>query len=94
METNRPSLAASSPAPRLTWRACWHLARQALSSWSDDYASSMGAALAYYTMFSIAPLLLIVVSVTMDTVAQVQGHLLAQQYERLIKRTNLRGARR
>jgi preprotein translocase subunit SecY len=38
--------------------------------------------------------LLIVVSVTMDTVAQVQGHLLAQQYERLIKRTNLRGARR
>jgi len=63
LETNRPSLAASSPAPRLTWRACWHLARQALSSWSDDYASSMGAALAYYTMFSIAPLLLIVVSV-------------------------------
>jgi preprotein translocase subunit SecY len=38
--------------------------------------------------------LLIVVSVTMDTVAQVQGHLLAQQYEKLIKRTNLRGARR
>jgi preprotein translocase subunit SecY len=38
--------------------------------------------------------LLIVVSVTMDTVAQIQGHLLAQQYEKLIKRTNLRGARR
>jgi len=29
----------------------------------DDYAASMGAALAYYTMFSIAPLLLIVVSI-------------------------------
>ena len=38
--------------------------------------------------------LLIVVSVTMDTVAQIQGHLLAQQYEKLIRRTNLRGARR
>lgn len=38
--------------------------------------------------------LLIVVSVTMDTVSQVQGHLLAQQYEKLIKRTNLRGSRR
>ncbi|MGI8852995.1 MAG: preprotein translocase subunit SecY [Methyloceanibacter sp.] len=38
--------------------------------------------------------LLIVVSVTMDTVAQVQSHLLAHQYEGLIKRTRLRGARR
>jgi preprotein translocase subunit SecY len=38
--------------------------------------------------------LLIVVSVTMDTVAQVQSHLLAHQYEGLIKRSRLRGARR
>jgi preprotein translocase subunit SecY len=38
--------------------------------------------------------LLIVVSVTMDTVAQVQGHLLAQQYEGLVKKAKLRGARR
>lgn len=41
----------------------WQLARDAVVSWSDDGAPSMGAALAYYTMFSIAPLLLIVVSV-------------------------------
>ena len=58
---------ASTPSPRarprLTPGTAWRLARQAVSSWSDDYASSMGAALAYYTMFSIAPLLLIVVSV-------------------------------
>jgi preprotein translocase subunit SecY len=38
--------------------------------------------------------LLIVVSVTMDTVAQVQGYLLAHQYEGLIKRSKLRGSRR
>ncbi|MFL5044162.1 MAG: preprotein translocase subunit SecY [Xanthobacteraceae bacterium] len=38
--------------------------------------------------------LLIVVSVTMDTVAQIQGYLLAHQYEGLIKRTKLRGRRR
>lgn len=38
--------------------------------------------------------LLIVVSVTMDTVAQVQGHLLAQQYEGLIKKSKLRGSKR
>jgi preprotein translocase subunit SecY len=38
--------------------------------------------------------LLIVVSVTMDTVAQVQSHLLAHQYEGLIKKSKLRGAKR
>jgi preprotein translocase subunit SecY len=38
--------------------------------------------------------LLIVVSVTMDTVAQVQGYLLAHQYEGLIRRSKLRGGRR
>ncbi|CAA7615579.1 preprotein translocase membrane subunit [Magnetospirillum sp. LM-5] len=37
--------------------------------------------------------LLIVVSVTMDTVAQVQSHLLAHQYEGLIKKARLRGRR-
>ncbi len=35
--------------------------------------------------------LLIVVSVTMDTVSQVQGHLLAHQYEGMVKRTRLKG---
>lgn len=38
--------------------------------------------------------LLIVVSVTMDTVAQIQSHLLAHQYEGLIKKSKLRGPRR
>ncbi len=38
--------------------------------------------------------LLIVVSVTLDTVAQVQGHLIAQQYEGLIKKSKLRGGKR
>jgi preprotein translocase subunit SecY len=37
--------------------------------------------------------LLIVVSVTMDTVAQIHSHLLAHQYEGLIKRAKLRGRR-
>ena len=38
--------------------------------------------------------LLIMVSVTMDTVAQIQGHLLAQQYEGLMKKQKLRGGKR
>ncbi len=37
--------------------------------------------------------LLIVVTVTMDTVAQIQSHLLAHQYEGLIKKAKLRGRR-
>lgn len=37
--------------------------------------------------------LLIVVTVTMDTVAQIQSHLLAHQYEGLIKKSRLRGKR-
>lgn len=38
--------------------------------------------------------LLIVVTVTMDTVGQIQSHLLAHQYEGLIKKSKLRGSRR
>src|SRR5688572_24467239 len=41
----------------------WTLLRQAVDAWVDDYAPSMGAALAYYALFSIAPLLLIVIGV-------------------------------
>ena len=44
--------------------AWWGLVKEVAASWSDDYVPSMGAALAYYTMFSLAPLLLIVVSVS------------------------------
>jgi len=40
-----------------------NLVKEAGASWVDDYAASMGAALSYYTVFSIGPLLLIVISV-------------------------------
>ncbi|WP_405118198.1 YihY/virulence factor BrkB family protein [Pseudomonas leptonychotis] len=42
--------------------AWWGLTKQVASSWLDDYVPSMGAALAYYTIFSLAPLLLVVIS--------------------------------
>ena len=38
--------------------------------------------------------LMIIVSVTMDTVTQVQSHLLAHQYEGLIRKTRVRGRQR
>lgn len=51
---------ADAPIPRRRW---WAMVREAASAWSDDYAPSMGAALSYYSVFSLAPLLFIVVSV-------------------------------
>ena len=51
-----------------------------MSAWIDDYAPSMGAALSYYTVFSLAPLLLIVVSVAGLVFGEeaVRGELFAQ----------------
>lgn len=39
------------------------LAVQSVKSWSNDYAPSMGAAISYYTVFSLAPLLVIVIAI-------------------------------
>ncbi|MEO6422779.1 MAG: YihY/virulence factor BrkB family protein [Candidatus Nitrotoga sp.] len=56
------------------------LVKETFSAWIDDHAPSMGAALAYYTMFSIAPLLLIVVSVAglIFGVEVARGEIFAQ----------------
>lgn len=54
----------TEPAPtRIGLRDLFDMARAAVSAWSSDYAPSMGAALSYYTIFSIAPSLLIVISI-------------------------------
>ncbi len=39
------------------------LARKAVTAWVDDFAPSMGAAISYYTVFSLAPLLVIVIAI-------------------------------
>ncbi len=41
----------------------WALIKRAFAAWVEDYAPSMGAALSYYTVFSLAPVLLIVISI-------------------------------
>jgi membrane protein len=48
---------------RLSAKATITLLKETAAAWSGDYAPSMGAALSYYTLFSIAPLLLIVIAV-------------------------------
>jgi membrane protein len=49
-------------------------------AWSDDYAPSMGAAISYYTVFSIAPLLVIVIAAAGAFFGKeaVQGLIVAQ----------------
>lgn len=41
----------------------WQLLKEATYAWIDDYAPSMGASVSYYALFSLAPLLVIVISV-------------------------------
>jgi membrane protein len=63
MASAKASRGSSSQGPMVATRTYWHLVRQSVQAWNDDYASSMGAALAYYTTFSLAPLLIIVIAV-------------------------------
>jgi membrane protein len=41
----------------------WHLTRTAAIGWWNDRAMSLGASIAYYTVFSLAPMLLAVIAV-------------------------------
>ena len=59
----RPPAAPVPAAEPLRLRHLPRLLKDALQAWIDDNAPSMGAALAYYTLFSIAPLLLIVIGI-------------------------------
>ena len=44
-------------------KAAYVLFKRACSAWADDNAPSMGAALAFYTVFSLAPVLIVAISV-------------------------------
>lgn len=58
----------------------WSMTKAAVSSWLDDFAPSMGAALSYYTLFSLAPMLIIVIAVAGLIFGQeaAQGEIVAQ----------------
>lgn len=67
----------------LNFRAIWQLLKQTFDEWNEDKASRLAAALAYYTIFSIAPLLVIAIAIAGlvfgeeaargEIVAQIQG---------------------
>ncbi len=62
--------------PRLLFDLC----RKAVMAWIDDYAPSMGAAISYYTIFSLAPLLVIVLAIAGALFGReaAQGQIVAQ----------------
>lgn len=47
----------------MSLKTVWDLLKETFSDWSEDKASRLAAALAYYTIFSIAPLIIIVIAV-------------------------------
>jgi membrane protein len=69
----------------MSWRKIWSLLKETVEEWQQDKVDRMAAALAYYTLFSIAPLLVIAVAVAGavfgqeaargEVVAQIQGLL-------------------
>lgn len=60
--------------------ALWSLARETVRGWLGDFAPSMGAGIAYYTAFSLAPLLIIVIAIAGLVFGEeaVRGYLYAQ----------------
>jgi membrane protein len=75
-----PEPLPADPTSVITPRALLRLLRAAGSAWLDDRAPTMGAALAYYTLFSMAPLLLIAISVAgaVFGIDAARGEILAQ----------------
>lgn len=78
--------------------AAWHLLRDTFSGFVDDEALSWGASIAYYTLFSIAPVLLVVVAVAglvfgreaaegaiVDQFSVLMGHQTAEALQGMIE---------
>lgn len=72
------------PPRRQGWRkrlrAVWDLLKKTSSKWSEDKVPRLGAALAYYTVFSLAPLLIIVIAIAGLVFGQeaAQGQIVEQ----------------
>jgi membrane protein len=70
----------SSSSSNMKWRSIWSLLKETVDEWQRDKVGQMAAALAYYTLFSIAPLLVIAVAVAGAVFGQeaARGELVAQ----------------
>lgn len=100
----QPELAFQPMPSGSVFKRAWYLIKTTLSAWSDDYAPSMGAALSYYTLFSLAPMLIIVIAVAglifgqdaargeiVQQLSGLMGHDGATAVEGLLKSANKPG---
>ena len=64
----------------MNFKRIYDLCKKAVTAWVDDFAPSMGAAISYYTVFSLAPLLIIVIAIAGAVFGRdaVQGQIVAQ----------------
>lgn len=69
----------------MNFTAFGKLLKDAVMAWSDDKAARLGAALAFYTMFSLAPLLLIVMGIAGFIFGKENAqHQMVGQLDRLV----------
>lgn len=76
-----PAQGSVAALPHRNWLSQQlQMIKAAVKAWVDDYAPSMGAALSYYTLFSLAPMLIIVIAVAGMVFGQeaAQGEIVAQ----------------
>jgi membrane protein len=59
-------------------KAIFGLLRDSFKEWSEDKASRLGAALAYYTIFSIGPLLIVAIAIASLVFANAQDQIVGQ----------------
>lgn len=73
-------LSLSTPFFTMRIKHLFDLCKKAVLAWMDDFAPSMGAAISYYTVFSLAPLLVIVIAVAGAVFGRdaVQGEIVGQ----------------
>ena len=71
--------------PVLSLADIWSLIRETVAEWINDRASRKGAALAYYTVFSLAPLLILAISIAGLFFGEeaARGEIVAQMRELL-----------
>jgi len=71
---------AGKNVPPLGLPMVWQLLKRTFSKWNEDHAPGLGAALSYYTVFSLAPLLMIVIAIAGLMFGQeaAQGQVMGQ----------------
>src|SRR5437899_10831694 len=69
-----------SPLPRLTPRVVWSLLGETVLEWYEDRAPRLGAALAFYTVFALAPGLIVIIALAALLLGQeaAQGQIINQ----------------